>query len=105
MDHSEAEGKLNFPPGPTGCMVNFATWEKFIRASDGSDDMKGLVVAYINDNVRDGDLLDSFKLGFALGHFSNAFSGDQLRDFMQTIKLTRDLNNVPIVQLHGHPVS
>jgi hypothetical protein len=67
--------------------------------------MKKTVVDYIDNEVRDGDLLDSFKLGFALGAFSNQLSQTELRDFFATIALTRDTNNVPIVQRHGKPVN
>jgi len=90
---------------PFGRMVAFATWEKFIRASSGSDAMKDRIVALVDEHVRDGDLLDSFKLGFVLGRFSRSMSGQELSDFRETIFLTRDTNNVPIVQVDGKPVS
>jgi hypothetical protein len=94
-----------FPPGPTGHMVSFATWEQFIRASDGSDAMKELVVKHIRETVCDGELLDSFHLGYALGALSSLMSRTALEDLYRTIKLTRNLDNVPIVQRHGQPVS
>jgi hypothetical protein len=37
--------------------------------------------------------------------FSCDFTGAEQRDFEQTIQLTRDIANLPIVQRHGKPVS
>jgi hypothetical protein len=101
------EPRMNYPPGPTGCMISYATWEHFIRASDGSDKMKTAIIDWINERrgAREDDLLDSFKLGYELGILSTALTKDELRDFYRTIKLTRDLNNVPIVRRHGEPVA
>jgi 5-methylcytosine-specific restriction endonuclease McrBC GTP-binding regulatory subunit McrB len=97
---------ISFPPGPYGAMVSFATWKKFIEASKGSARMKIWLVDYIREHVRDdNDLCDCFKLGFALGHFSTQLSARDLKDFDVTIALTRDMNNVPIVQRHGKPVA
>jgi hypothetical protein len=88
-----------------GHMVSFQTWERFIRESDGSATMKEIIIGLVHATVRDGDLIDSFKLGYTLGDFSSKLSGDALADFYKTIKPTRNLDNVPIVQRHGQPVS
>lgn len=106
---------IEFPPGPTGYMINFTTWERYIRASDGSELMKDLVVNYVklvmlmdrvnSDVLRDSDLLDSFKLGYAYGEISNGLTKDGISDFYRTIQLTRNLDNVPLVRIHGQPVS
>jgi hypothetical protein len=92
-------------PRMIGHMVSYLTWERFIRESDGSVAMKEIVIGVVNAVVREGDLIDSFKLGYTLGGLSSKLSGDSLADFYKTIKLTRDLNNVPIVRRHGEPVS
>jgi hypothetical protein len=52
-----------------------------------------------------GHAADCFKLGYALGKLSSWIPTYQMRDFDATIVLTRDVNNVPIVQMHGKPVS
>lgn len=88
-----------------GRMVSFATWQKFIKASSGSAAMKRRVIDLIRDRVRKGELIDSFMLGLTLGEVSRRLSAKELRDFEATILLTRDLNNVPIVQVQGQPVS
>jgi hypothetical protein len=86
-------------------MVSFATWQKFVEASSGSAAMKRRVIDFVCDRVREGELIDSFVLGLTLGGVSRKLSEEQLRDFEATILLTRDLNNVPIVQVDGQPVS
>lgn len=88
---------IDFPPGPHGLMVSFDTWQKFIRASNGSDAMKQQVIDFIYENVHDKGLLDSFKLGYALGVFSNGLTTTEHEDWFNTVILTRDMNNVPIV--------
>jgi hypothetical protein len=90
-----------------GHMVNFATWERFIRASMGSDDMKDAIIEYVKAHVpREGELVDSFKLGLAVGEFSNRLqTAAAIDDWLRTIVLTRSLDNVPIVQVNGVPVS
>jgi hypothetical protein len=88
-----------------GHMVSYLTWERLIRESDGSVGMKENIIGVVNVMVREGDLLDSFKLGYALGGLSRMLSGDDLADFYKTIKPTRNLDNLPIVQRNGEPVS
>jgi hypothetical protein len=94
-------------PFATGRMISFTTWERYIRASTGSDDMKEALIDFIKKEVpREGDLMDCFYVGFALGHFSKSFQTPAaMEDWLRTIVLTRDLNNVPIVQVNGVPVS
>src|SRR5262245_55439475 len=93
-----------------GYMVNFDTWEKFIRLSDGSERMKTLVIEVVRIGLRTEDgLLDSLKLGYLMGAMGNYWAehqgGDATEDFWTTIKLTRDLNNVPFVRSPQGPVS
>lgn len=88
-----------------GRMVSFATWQKFVEASSGSAAMKCRVIDLVRNRVRDGELIDSFMLGLTLGEVSRKLSAEELRDFEATILFTRDLNNVPIVQVEGQPVS
>ena len=91
-----------------GYMIRFETWEKFIRASNGSERMKQLVIDRVREEVpnRKG-LIDSFEAGLAIGALMNRFEAHplDLDDLIRTIELTRDLNNVPIVEAHGKPVS
>ena len=87
-----------------GRMVHFATFEKFIQASSGSAAMKRQVIDLVRA-LRQGDLIDSFVLGLMLSEASRKLPPERLRDFEATIALTRDLNNVPIVQIEGQPVS
>lgn len=89
-----------------GRMISFATWQKFIMASAGSAEMKRRVIDHVGKHVAKGnDLVDCFVLGWMLGQFSNDLSANELQDFETTIVLTRDLNNVPIVQINDEPVS
>ena len=99
---------MSFPPSPFpyAAMVNFATWQKYIRRSQGSEAMQARVIHFVTETVpRAGDMMDGFKLGYALGFYSGGMTGAELKDFETTIALTRDLNNVPIVQMGGRPVS
>jgi hypothetical protein len=59
--------------------------------------MKDRVVAHIVEKFGKTELLDSFELGLAHGEFGNTLTDDEERDFYDTIRLTRDLDNVPIV--------
>lgn len=88
-----------------GRMVSFATWKKFIAASAGSAEMKRRVIDHIDKHVtkKNDDLIDCFMLGWMLGRFSTKLSAIELQDFETTILLTRDLNNVPIVQVNDDP--
>lgn len=88
-----------------GVMINYATWEKYIRASQGSEPMKESLIDFVRAELREGELLDSFKLGYALGWFSRDMHGEALRDFYATIELTRDTRNVPIVRTPEGSVS
>jgi hypothetical protein len=88
-----------------GHMVSYVTWERLIRESTGSVIMKEIIIGMVRMMVRDGDLIDSFKLGYLLGTLSSTMKGDDLADFYRTIKPTRNLDNLPIVQRHGEPVS
>jgi hypothetical protein len=92
---------MDFPPtGPYGVMVSFQTWVKYIRLSKGSRAMKTCVIDHIRKNVYTGNgMLDSFKLGWALGSFSNTLKTQKdTKDFLLTIKLTRNTDNVPIIK-------
>ena len=94
------EGSLN------GQMVSFDTWEKFIRASDGSLLMKELVIHHVKPIRLDDGLLDSFELGLRLGWIHKQLApGKESEDFLRTIELTRSLDNVPIVRTSKGPVS
>ena len=97
--------KLTF--GLYGYMIRFETWEKFIRASGGSENMKQLVIEHVREEVPPAaGLVDSFKVGLVIGGLMNRFEAHplDLDDIFRTIELTRDLNNVPIVQAHGKPL-
>jgi hypothetical protein len=89
---------------PLGYMIRFDTWEKFIRLSSGSDAMKDRIVAFVVSIFGRPELLDSLKLGLAVGEFSNYLTDEEDSDFLDTIKLTRSLDNVPIVQVGDKPV-
>jgi hypothetical protein len=91
---------MDFPPtGPYGAMVSFQTWRKYIVRSKGSRAMKTCVIDYIRKNVYTGNgMLDSFKTGWALGSFSNGLTPKETKDFLLTIKLTRNIDNVPIIK-------
>jgi hypothetical protein len=92
---------MDFPAtGPYGAMVSFQTWVKYIRRSKGSRAMKTCIIDYIRKNVYTGDgMLDSFKVGWALGSFSNELKNTkEVHDFLLTIKLTRNTDNVPIIK-------
>jgi len=80
-----------------GYMISFETWEKFIRLSDGSDSMKDRVISLIVENLGRTEQIDSFKLGLLLGAFSNSLTKDEREDWLKTIALTRDTDNVPII--------
>lgn len=100
------------PPGLMGIMVSLNTWLKLIEESEGSAIMKSRIVYFIGLNVPpepgptpDMPLLDSFKLGYAMGEFSADMMGDELADFRRTVLPTRDMDKLPIVQRYGKPVS
>jgi hypothetical protein len=82
-----------------GYMVDFATWEKFIRLSDGSDAMKDQVITRVERSLGRTKLLDSFMLGLVLGELSVNIDENHRRDFLDTIRLIRNIDNVPIVQV------
>jgi hypothetical protein len=82
-----------------GHMIDFATWEKYIRLSDGSDVMKDWVIAYVERSLGRPKLLDSFQLGLVLGELSVIIDDNEQGDFLETIRLTRNLDNVPYVQI------
>ena len=92
---------MDFPPGPYGMMVSFDTWQQFIRASNGPAQMKKRIINFIYKNVYDEGFLDSFKLGYALGAFSNDLADHEHIEFFHTIVLTRNLDNVPIVHVRS----
>jgi hypothetical protein len=81
-----------------GHMIDFATWEKYIRLSDGSDTMKDQVIIYVERSLGRTKLLDSFMLGLVLGELSVTIDDTEQGDFLETIRLTRSLDNVPFVQ-------
>lgn len=87
----------------TGYMISFETWEKFIRLSKGSDTMKDRLIAYVVEHLGRPGLLDSLKLGLVLGQFSNTLTDEEDDDFIETICLTRDTDNVPIVMVIVSP--
>jgi hypothetical protein len=91
-----------------GYMIRLETWEKFIRASNGSEHMKELVINHVRAEVpaQDG-LLDSFKTGLAVGNLMERFEPHplDLDDLIRTIELTRNLDNVPIVLAQGRSLS
>lgn len=78
-------------------------WERLIRESPGSPEMKARVIAAINELVRKpgSPFLSCFRTGFVLGEMSRHFKGEQLRDFERTIEGTRDLNKLPVVRRSG----
>ena len=88
-------------------MVEFATWEKFIRLSSGSEAMKELIINHVVERFGEPkcldkafakpELLDSFLLGYSYGELLEKFTYEEENDFYETIKLTRDTDNVPIV--------
>ena len=92
-----------------GYMIRFETWEKFVRASNGSEYMKELVIKKVRAEVPiQAGLIDSFKAGLVIGALMNRFEEENpidLGDIFRTIELTRDLNNVPIVRVNGTLVS
>ena len=82
----------------TGFMISFATWEKFIRLSTGSDAMKDRVINRVVQRLGRPEFLDSFELGLVLGELSTSLTLGERRDWLATIHLTRDTSNVPIVK-------
>jgi len=94
------EGSLN------GQMVSFDTWEKVIRASDGSKLMKEMLIHYVKMIRTEDGLLDSFELGLRLGWIGKQLApGKETEDFLRTIEPTRSLDNVPIVRRDGETAS
>lgn len=88
-----------YPNDLIGYMISFETWEKFIRLSTGSDEMKDRLIAYVVEHFGRPELLDSLELGLVLGEFSNTLTDEEDDDFIETICLTRDTDNVPIVKI------
>jgi hypothetical protein len=84
---------------PLGYMISFETWEKFIRLSSGSDAMKDRIVTFVALLFGKPELLDSFLLGLSIGEFRSVLIDDEESDFWKTIELTRNVDNVPIVQV------
>ena len=83
----------------TGSMISFVNWEKFIRASTGSDKMKSRVIDFVTQKFNKPELLDSFMLGLSYGELLDGMkTPDDIMDFYVTIKLTRNPDNVPIVK-------
>jgi len=82
----------------TGYMISFKTWETYIRLSLGSDAMKERVISHVILKFGRPELLDSFELGLLMGEFSNTLSDEEDIDWLKTIELTRDTDNVPIVK-------
>jgi hypothetical protein len=85
----------------TGYMISLETWKKYILLSSGSDKMKDRIITYVVLLFNKPRLLDSFELGLAIGEFSNTLSNEEEVDLLKTIKLTRNTDNVPIVQVKG----
>lgn len=89
----------------SGYMISHDTWRRFIMRSAGSARMKHRIICFVDNHVRDGNLIDCYELGYMLGAWSADFTPDEERDFEETIRLTRDMNNVPIVRNPRGPVS
>lgn len=89
----------------TGYMIHFDAWEKAIRASDGTQLMKDMVIAAAQRIRTSEGLLDSFTLGLTLGELSNHLTPTEFADFQKTRRPGGDLNRVPYVRTPKGPVS
>jgi hypothetical protein len=63
--------------------------------------MKDRVIKIVEKNFGRPELLDSLKLGLAFRELVDSPSEEEREDFLETIKLTRFTDLVPIVEVRN----
>jgi len=91
--------------GFEGYLIRFETWEKAVRGSGTAPAMIARLIALARPLRTADGLLDSFKLGLAMGELANHLSDDELEHWQKARRAGGDLNVVPYVRTPLGPVS
>ena len=91
-----------------GNMVRLSTWKQLVEESAASERMKLALMTAVDIffPAPKDDLVDCFHLGLLIGRLSQQFTtNEELLDFGEAIRDTRDLDQLPIVKSQGKWIS